>query len=547
MRGRIDRPNLTPHHRLNLVLLRKELRQHGAIFLVLFLLNAAGSFLVGEAISVSGASGSVLAGTGFALTTLLAIAAATAAHRLVVLEYQKKTTLFLEALPLSRWGMLLTKLVFGWLFILGTATAVLLLGWAIAESEIRTGRFLTILLCRALLWASFLYAFFFLTSFLGRYRIPVYLFLGIALLWLASGSTLLRLGEFPPFALIDPNVFGFERDELPATNLLWTAGLVCALFGGSFVLGLAREGSVAAMLGERMSHREHLFFGGAFFVLISLPSLVEHHHPEPFRLPGAIEEEIHGIRISISPDQLGVAVDRELALAESLTKALAEEREWLKVSPPKWPPVFVVERTGLKSEAGGLPYEAGKLENDEGCLLYADYRAQGFPDAAFAHFVARQCLRVYSRDRIDREERRWVFDGFELVRELQGAAPAAKADWLSRAVQADREHPLSAADLDAWDRFEKSAGHEPARALSWHLLQTLLEQSDEDRFRSFIVAVLGPPVPARDVRAVVRDRFHPTRKLFARTIGMPLPDFLAVWKRHFPGNPPAPDSAPPAP
>lgn len=531
---------------MNLVLLSKEIRQHGAIFLVLFLLDIAASFLVSEAISVSGASGSVLTGAGFTLITLITITAATACHRLVVLEYQKKTNLFLEALPLPRWRMLTTKLLFGWFLLLSAAAAVLLLGWALAGSEIRTSRFLTILLYRSLLWASFIYAFFFVTSFLGRYRIPLYLFLGIALLWLASGSSL-RLGEFPPFALVHSNHFAFEREVLPARDVLWTSGLVAALFAGAMVLGLAREGSVAAMLGERMSYREHLFFGGAFFVLISLPGLVEHHHPEPFRLPGALEDELHGIRISISPDHLSGPVDRELALAESLTATLAHERDWLGIPVSNWPAVFLVERTGLKAEPDQLPYEAGKLENDEGCLLYADYRGEGFPDAAFALFVARQCLRVYSRDRIEREEKRWVFDGLGLVRELQASTPEARAEWVNRAVEAVHEHPLAASDLTAWDRYEQSAGQEPARAVSWHLLQTLLDQSGEDRFRRFVVAALGPPVPARDVRAVVRDRLHPTRQVFARTTGMTLAEFLTAWRSRLPAAPPPtqPQSTPP--
>lgn len=529
---------------MNPVLLGKEIRQHSVVFLALLLLNLAGAVLVGRALSASGASGSVLSGSCLALISLVSITAAVISHRLIAAEFQGRTNLFLEALPLPRWRMILTKLVVGWCVILASAAAVLFLPWFFAGSEIRTLRFLAILLSRALLWASFIYAFFFLTSFLGRYRVPLYLFLGFALLWLTSGSTSLRPAQIPPFALIDPNRFAFERELFPARDIVWTAGLSLGFFAGAFLLGLTKEGSVAAMLGERMSHRERLFFGGAFFLLISIPILVDHHRPQPFHLPGALEEESRGVRVLFSPEDLSQPVDRELVLAMCLTEALAEERDWLRIPASKWPPVFVVERTDLDS--AGLPFEAGVLEKDEGCLVYADYRRASFPDRAFAHFVARQCLRVYSRDRIEREEKRWIFDGLQLVRELRAAPPETRQAWVQRASQALRDHPITAASLSGWDRFEDSAGEEPARALSWHLLQTLRDHAGEERFRRFVMAALGPPVPARDVRAVVWDRMHPVARVFTRTIGTSLPDFLALWKSRLVPNAAEPQVSPPA-
>lgn len=512
---------------MNSALLAKEIRQHGAVFLALFVLNTAGTLLVARAISASGTNGSVLGGAGLSLASLLAITAAVAAHRLVVLEYQKKTNLFLEALPLPRWRMLLSKLVLGWVAVLVTATAVLLSSWLFAQSEVRTPRFLAIVLSRALLWASFVYGFFFISSFLGRYRLPFHLFTGFTLLWLSADSGM-RPAGFPPFALINPHRFGFERDDFPVRDLLATSGIVAGLFSGALLLGLVREGSVATMLGERMSHRERLFFGGAFLVLVSVLLLVDHHQAEPFELPGALEEERYGIQLRFSPEDPTRPIDRELTLASSLAAVLAEERDWLQIPASRWPAIFVVERPGM--EGASVPYEAGALEEDEACLVYADYRRPSFPDSAFAHFVVRQCLSVYSRHRIDREERRWIFDGLQLLRELRSASPDAVQTWAGRASRALHDHPLTAASLRGWDRYEDSAGEEPARALSWHLLHTLREQAGEERFRSFVTAALGPPVPARDVRAVVRDRLHPTARIFANTIGTSLPEFVARWQ-----------------
>ena len=60
--------------------------------------------------------------------------------------------------------------------------------WRAGGSEVLTSTFLYILFSSAILWAWFLTGFFFMVSFLGRYRLIIMLTIGFTLMWLAVDS-----------------------------------------------------------------------------------------------------------------------------------------------------------------------------------------------------------------------------------------------------------------------------------------------------------------------------------------------------------------------
>ena len=149
-------------------LLRKELRQHWWALLMVGAASVLGYLiLLGTAI-IKGEGGASLAGLRLFILLIGTIAALVICHRFVAAEYQAKTQLFLEALPLPRWKMVTIK------YGLGLAAIVLivvlafgmacLLAW---HHQLLSLRFLAILAMRAFSFVWLIYSFFFLMGFMG--------------------------------------------------------------------------------------------------------------------------------------------------------------------------------------------------------------------------------------------------------------------------------------------------------------------------------------------------------------------------------------------
>ena len=176
-------------------------------------------------------------------------------HRLVVNEYQARTQLFLEALPVARWRMVAVKYGLG----LGTMLVLLGVSFAIAcllawRHEGMTPRFTAILAARSVSAVWFAQSFCFLMGLTGRYRLALYLTMLLGCAFVAEHKAL-EFTRFGPVALLDSR-FAYEREDIPwqALGVTWEMILVFTLLAAG--LSLVREGSVAALLAEKMSHRE---------------------------------------------------------------------------------------------------------------------------------------------------------------------------------------------------------------------------------------------------------------------------------------------------
>ena len=127
---------------ITLTLLRKEVRQHWLPFLALagLCLLALGG-MVAWLMRASQVA-SVFEPVRIFLMIGVPLAAAITCGRLVVAEYQAKTQLFLEALPVSRIHMVLVKFAFGLLALLAMVLTTLAVA-AVAgrRQEAMTGQF----------------------------------------------------------------------------------------------------------------------------------------------------------------------------------------------------------------------------------------------------------------------------------------------------------------------------------------------------------------------------------------------------------------------
>ncbi len=501
-------------------LVLKELRQHGTALLVVGALVVGGCHVVQRAIGSSGMAGSDFQALGIALVFLLPIAGIIVGHLLVATEFRQKSQLFLEALPLPRWRMVAVKFVIGIIAMVGFGLGALVLTWKFgAVGEMKTPGFAGILAARTVAWSAFVFVFFFMIGFLGRYRIPFLILVGWGALYCASILSL-PLTEFPPFRLVDTNRFGFERDTLPVAPLLWTAAIVVGLSAISFFMALVREGSIAARLGEAMSHREKILMGATVFVLVMASAIWDMRRPTPFALPGAVEEESAGVRVSVhpAPDSPG---DRSIALASELARTLGSAREFLQID--DWPPVFVVDRTDLED---GTTFRESALENQEGALFYADLANPGYDQPAFVRYVIRRSLAKRSHGRLDREATRWILDGFAEYWHPDDA-PALR----ERARSTVEEHGFSRATVDGWLRFEREAGEAGAHAVAWAGIRTIEAELGSSTLARFLGSVLGRP-PYPDSRATIDALRHPTPALFEASSRMGFDALVERWEQH---------------
>lgn len=496
-----------------LTLLRKELHQHGHATLALAIVMAGGAELVVRAADQRGASGSAFDGARLTLMFILPLAGLALSQRLVALEYREKTQLFLEGLPIPRWWMVALKYLFG------LAVMLLLAGVALGVAAVRGGpelftpRFVAILAARAAGWTWFIHSALFLTGFLGRYRFLFLLAAGSAYA-LVDHFTALRLGEFGPLALIDAR-FAYENAVFPRVALRETAILCGGLVALSFMMGLVREGSVAAMLGEKMSHREKMLLSAlALGGLGSFVVVAERAPKAPYDLPGAIEESRGPatVKVGVADDK---SVPRSAVVAARTADDLAALAEYLALA--EMPPVFVSPR----ADFGADQFERVELEDEEGVLVRANFAAAEFPERRFFGWLAREVISARSHGRAEREPKRWVLDGFTLFWERRENATQpldADADLAGRALGAVKSG-FGASELRRWLTFRARAGEANADAVAWAALRTLARRRGPETSRDFLRTVLSPKLP-HDVRATWHDLRHPLRRLLEKHAGM---------------------------
>ena len=494
-------------------LLVKELQQHWWAWLLLAAM-AALSYLMFLGVSVIHSETPLTSLKNFVCWISL-FGGMLLGHRLVVVEYRSRTQLFLESLPLARWHMLVVK------YCLGLGVQTLILGAAFlfsclstAEHSELTLRFGEIVALRAFSAMWVIYSFFFLMGLLGRYRILIGFVLLIACTLLGQ-HTSLDFGRLGPFTLLD-DTFAFEQELFPweALWVTWVLGLGFSLL--ALGLSLTREGSVAAMLAEKMSYREKVFMAtlvlGFIFALAKLDDKVR---KEPFILANAAIEQRGAVTVHVSS---GLADDPAAQrLAITVATELSAVQEYLDLE--KVPTVFI----SLRGDLDAHRFERGHLDKGEGIYVRANFASPEWQDAPFITWLLRETLIVASDGRVELESRRWVLDGFSLF-------------WSTREHTQDGDKQLSlralyggfpADELNRWLSFEEKVGPDIAAGVAWFGLRSLADHRGAGNCQHFLRRVLGPQQP-KDIRVLLSPLY--LERLLAQEAGESYADFLAQWK-----------------
>jgi hypothetical protein len=505
---------------MNRALLYKELRQHGIWLGLLAALSCFVFLVIVFATGADGSSGGVFFGIRQGLSYFLTLPIFIICHLLVAMEFRRRTRLFLEGLPLPRWRMIAIKACLALILATIMAGGAVFAGAAVSGgSEAISPKFFGILLSCAISWAWFLTALFFLISFLGRYKVVILLALVFGLSWI-NYATAVPLRDFPPFALLAR--FGFERDLWPVAALQGTALMTVVLFAVAFTIGLAKEGSVAAILGETMSYREKMLLGATVAILFTTVMIWFTPQPEPFALPGAVEEEYDGVHVHLSPEDTTRPVDDDVVLAGYLARRLAEKRDWLGIPKDEFPPVYVVERKGLVNEK--IDWE--EVEGDRVVLMYAGYRDPGFTRDTLVAFSMSVALSVHSNRRVDKEHRWWIVCGVEGLIEMEQADETTRLAREKSAYDTIKEHDLTVEKLLGRNLYAEEAGWREADAVAWMAFRYLIETVGEEKVQTLARKTITRRVTRQDSRPVWAELFQPVARVFESTTGLSLEAFV---------------------
>ncbi len=422
-------------------------------------------------------------GAGALISVFQPVAGLVLGHRLIVREYQAKSQLFLEALPLRRWEVALSKYAFGLLAL--SAFALASLGsFAIAANE-HEPRFLLCAALRALGYTGACWSLFFAMGMLGRLRIPAYLTLLMALLAVRTSSSL-ELARFGPLALINSVSFSYERSHIPWGALLQTGLLSAGLAAIGFAVALVREGSIAEVLARRASAREVaglLVLLCAELVCVGLLEGKRPHPPFEFTGKEVARSARANAAVMYALPELEPHGREALAVLERIDAHIHDQLGVQRTMPVR------VAHSALLNPREVRGRDAGK---DDALLFEVNLGAKNFDATDLAAHVMHGALFEASDHRALFEPNHWLLDGYSMYVAIDGEPRRCEREWL-RAVVALHGSEVSESEVRAWEHLMERVGEMQANAVAFALVDFLAERHGKARTLGLARSVLARP------------------------------------------------------
>jgi len=459
----------------------------------------------------------------FSLISIIPLIAFIVGNRLVVREYVGGTRKFVEALPIRNFLPLLVKFLLGLLFVLALCIAVVLLSAGLAgAAEDVTSQYLQLLLLKTCAIGTLIWSIVFFVSFTGRIRLVIYVIMGLTLMYFLRKPSFDEAG-FPPLALMDRDLFVFERELIPWSDLIGTIIIALLIVLAGFALALVNEGSIAEQLGKPVSRRDMAAFAllglGCLTVYTTLQKKWE---TETYSISGeqVIRVESPAIAVSYLNDRNRDAAQR---IVESLGDRLANFQTAIGID--QLPQVQIalnteLERTEIEPELrDGVLLTANFIDYDE------------FENGLLNAIAVHHLLLSLTNGRWDYETRHWLLDG--LARWWSEGAEQANASLnnneLFGLAQLTRNRMDSNTNpLTAWQTITDQHGFEGADALSYSAVLFLESIKGTDTIVQLTTDYINENVGSSSLESVKR-LFNRDTERFERVTGLDFESFIEDW------------------
>lgn len=504
-------------------LLYKDLREHSLALVSL----AIGFFLVLLIAFSQQRAGTFNMSTfqvvRFALITIMPLIAFIVGNRLIVREYIGGTRKFVEALPIRLAVPLLVKYFLGLFFVLSMCAAVVLLSAAIAGAEEdATSKYIRLLLLKTCSIGCLIWSVVFFVSFTGRIRLVIYVVMGLALMYFLRRPGFDEAG-FAPLALLDRELFVFERDLIPWGDIIGTLLIALLFVVAGFCLALVNEGSIAEQLGKPVTRRDM-----AAFALLGLGCLTVYA-----TLQKKWETEVYSLsgEYVVRTDSPAIAVSylaqenraKAQAIVDTLTTRVSDFQTSIGLD--RLPQIQIALNTEL---------ERTEIEPEllDGVFLTANFSDYDEFESGLLNSVAvHHLLLSLTNRRWDYETRHWQLDG--LARWWsEGAGMASSSpnndELFALAALMSQRFDFDKNPLVLWQTITDQYGFEAADALSYTAILYLESIKGTDTVIQLTTDYINEEVDDSSLESLKRFLRRDDER-FERITGIDLNTFTKDW------------------
>ena len=506
-------------------LIVKDMREHRWAALLL----AAGCLVVVLLLlaqnSVAAYSMSAFEIVRFSLIGFLPLIALIVGNRLIVNEYLSGTRLFVEALPIGTFMPLVLKYLLGFSYIALIATIMVLLAAQQAGiADDVTRNYVLLILAKTWVMVFLYWSVVFCFSLCGYLRIALYLVTAAIIAVLAYYPGL-DASAFAPMALMDSQMFVYERDSIPWGQMGFTLLLSIVITAAGFILTRIGEGSVIERLAKPMTRRDYVALGVLVASGLALAStLIDQNQRDPidFSSANVIRLQDPNIAVLYITEEYKTPAD---ALAQRISSSLEQLQATLAL--PRVPTVRLALLPSREKHdfdyatRDGVFVSANWLEHDS------------YDDAVLDTVIMHGILSSQTNGRSVFEPYHWILDGFTRWWIEQGTDQLRKAhrdELVARALFTLTRDPQARQLFRRWQLTADRFSYPNAESLAWAAMAYLEEYRGRETVIALATAFLTQPVGST-VAASLRDRLYPMRARVESIIDMSLEDFQAGWQK----------------
>lgn len=462
----------------------------------------------------------------FALISVIPLITFIVGNRLVVREYSAGTRLFVESLPLNVTTPLIVKYLTGWCYLLVLGTVLIALSAALAGSaEFIDSRYLLLLLLRTSAIITLYWSIVFFASLTGKLRLLIYLIVGLALITLINhpGLEASRLG---PVALMDQQLFVFERITIPWHDLIETLGFSLGFVVSGFGLALINEGSAIEQLGKPLSKRN--MTAVTLLGLVVLSIYAEHQQERNTKAYEFTGEQV--LRGQIIPIEISFIDEKYRPIATrirtSLTQILIQLQADAGLGLATLPKLQIALNDKLERSEVYPEYTAGVLVTAN-FANYNDYEHSMLYTVGLHHL-----LLSLTNSRWSFETRHWMLDGLaHWWAEGAANAPASanNPEHFARAILTLRRIDSATNPMVPWQSIIDQYGFEAAGTLGYTALLYLAERQGVDTVISLASHYINEK-PGSSSLETVKRLFNSDADRFEEVTGLTFSQFVDDWR-----------------